>query len=271
MPRINAGNLTIDYMEFGEGMPIIFIPGITEFKDAFQFQLAGLQNRYRAISYDLRQGLKRHSEYTLDLLVDDLHRFIQALNLSGAVICGHSFGGLIALQFAVRYPHMTKALVLVSAFAAPPADVSERFLTNISAINHPFHKSIGAKLKMHMTKLLAGGTPQALAMEYEVSAVRTIARQAEKTSQTTINQRLRIIQKTDLRPFLGGIQTPSLVIAGAKDRPYFLSSTQELYENIPDASLDVLEGGGHFCFLTRHDQFNAVLDEFLNERLAEIS
>ncbi|MHB1459381.1 MAG: alpha/beta fold hydrolase [Armatimonadota bacterium] len=271
MPRVNAGNLTFDYIEAGEGMPIVFIPGITEFKDAFQFQLAGLQKRYRAVSYDPRQGLKRHSDYTLDLLVDDLHRFIQTLNLSGAAICGHSFGGLIALQYAIRYPHMTKALILISAFAAPPDDISERLLSSISAISHPFHRSMGAKLKMHMTKLLAGGTSKAISMEYEVSAVRAIARQAEKTSQTTINQRLRIIQKTDLRPFLSSIQTPSLIIAGAKDRPYFLSSAQELYENISDASLEVLENGGHFCFLTRHDQFNAVLDEFLNERLAEIS
>ena len=271
MPRISAGNLTIDYMESGEGMPVIFIPGITEFKDAFQFQLAGLQSRYRVISFDLRQGLKRHSEYTLDLLVDDLHRFIQALSLSGAVICGHSFGGLIALQYAIRYPYMTKALVLISAFAAPSDDASEKFLSSISAISHPFHRSIGAKLKMHMTKLIAGGTPQAIAMEYEVSAVRAIARQAEKTSRTTINQRLRIIQKTDLRPLLSAIQMPSLIVAGAKDRSYFLSCAQELYENIPDASLEVLEGGGHFCFLTRHDQFNAAFDEFLNERLAEIS
>lgn len=271
MPRINAGNLTIDYIENGEGMPVIFIPGITEFKDAFQFQLPGLMNRYRAISFDIRQGLKRHNEYTLDLLVDDLHRFIQALNLSGAVICGHSFGGLIALQYAIRYPHMTKALALISAFAAPPADASERFLLSISAISHPFHKSIGARLKMHMTKLFAGGTPHAIAMEYALSAVREIARQAEKTSQTTINQRLRIIQKTDFRSCLNNIQSPTLVVAGAKDRPFFLSSAQELYENIPDATLEVIENSGHFCFLTRHDQFNAILDEFLNKRLAEIS
>lgn len=271
MPRINAGNLTIDYIESGDGMPVIFIPGITEFKEAFQFQLAGLRSRYRVVGYDLRQGLKRHADYTLDLLVDDLHRFIRSLNLSGAVICGHSFGGLIAMQHAIRYPHMTKALVLISAFPSSPDDASESFLSSISAISHPFHRSIGAKLKMHMTKLIAGGTPHAIAMEYEVSAVRAIARQAVKTSRTTIDQRMRIIQKTDLRPFLSEIQTPTLVVAGANDGPYFLSSAQELYESISDASLDVLEGGGHLCFATRHDQFNAALDEYLNERLAEIS
>lgn len=271
MLRINAGNLIVDYHETGMGLPVIFVPGITEFAGAFQFQFQGLQNSYRLISYNLRQGLKRPGEYTLDLLADDLRRFIEEVDLSGAVICGHSFGGLVALKFALRYPEMTRALVLISGFAAPPPDTSDRFLASISAAGHPFHRSLGARFKLHMARLLSGGSPHALTMEYAMSAVRTIARQAEKTNQTTIDQRMRIIRTSDFRASLPEILAPSLIVVGAKDRPFFLSSAQEMYEGIPDASLEVLEDGGHFCFLTRHDQFNAALDDFLKERLARIS
>ena len=271
LPKISAGNLIIDYNEAGVGMPLVFIPGITEFKEAFQFQFLGLQDSYKIISYDVRQGLKRAGEYNLDLLVEDLRKFLDALDITSAVICGHSFSGYIAMQFAIQHPERTSALVLISGFPSVPQEPADRFLASISATGHPFHASIGAKFKLHMTRLLSGRTQRALAMEYEVAAVRMIARQAAKTSRTTINQRMRILQKADFRSSLSEIVTPTLVIVGAKDRAFFLSSSQELYENIPDATLEVIEGGGHFCFLTRHDQFNAALDEFISDRLAEIS
>ena len=37
------------------------------------------------------------------------------------------------------------------------------------------------------------------------------------------------------------------------------------------ASLEVIEGAAHFCFVTRHDQFNTAVDDFLAQRLAAIS
>ena len=271
MPRTQIGTLTLDYFEAGLGVPMIFIPGITELKEAFAFQFRGLEDSYRIISYDVRRGLKRSTDYTLDLLVQDLRRLLEALNLPNAVICGHSFGGLIALQFAATYPAQTDALVLVSAFASPPPVPQERLIGWISSTGHPLHRSIGASFKVHMTRLLGRKTLDALAMQDEAAAVRLIAREAEKTSRTTITQRMRIIQKTDLRAMLPQIQAPTLVVAGATDRSFFLSSAQELYEHIPKAALEVIEDTGHLCFLSRHDRFNAAVDDFLTEHLAEIS
>jgi hypothetical protein len=62
----------MDYIEEGTGMPIVFIPGLAEFKEAFAYQTRGLHEHYRVISYDVRRGLKRVTDYTLDLLVNDL-------------------------------------------------------------------------------------------------------------------------------------------------------------------------------------------------------
>jgi 3-oxoadipate enol-lactonase len=91
-----------------------------------------------------------------------------------------------------------------------------------------------------------------------------------KTSKTTITQRLNILKTPDLRPALPQITAPTLVVAGAKDSAYFHSCAQEMYRKMQDANLEVIEGAGHFCFLTRHDQFNMAVDEFLTDRLGEI-
>ncbi|HUV03680.1 MAG TPA: alpha/beta hydrolase [Armatimonadota bacterium] len=270
MSRIQIKALVLDYSESGTGVPVVFIPGITESKEAFAFQLCGLGDSYRVISYDVHRGLKRSADYTLDLLVNDLRMLLDALKVDSAAICGHSFGGLIAMQFAVQFPERTKALVLVSAFPTSPELRQDRLLGWISSAGHPFHKSLGTSFKVHISRLLGRRTSGALAMRDQVSAVRGIAAQAAKVSRATVNQRMRIIQKTDLRPALSQIQAPTLVVVGAGDRSLFLSSAQELYESIPEASLEVIESGAHFCFLTRHDRFNTAVDEFLTEHLAQL-
>jgi len=269
--RIQVDTLTVDCHEAGAGVPLVFVPGITEFKEAFTFQFRGLQDSYRVISYDVRRGLKRSTDYTLELLVNNLRNLLDALKLRSAAICGHSFGGLIAMQFAIQFPERTSALVLASAFPASPEPHQDRLLGWISSAGHPFHKSLGASFKVHISRLLGRKTSRAVAMQDQFAAVRSIADQAAKISRATINQRMRIIQKTDLRLALPQIQAPTLVVVGARDRSFFLSSAQELYESISNASLEVIESSGHFCFLTRHDQFNAAVDEFLAERLAQIS
>jgi pimeloyl-ACP methyl ester carboxylesterase len=271
LPTIRVNTTTVDYYEAGTGLPVILIPGITEFKEEFVSQFHGLSNSYRLISYDPRRGLKRASDYTLDMLVEDLRRLMSALGLHGAVICGHSFGGLVAMEFALQYPDLAKALVLVSSYASVPHIPADELVAATSSAGHPFHRGIGTAFKLRIARLLGRKTAGTVAMEDEVSAIRTVARQAEKTSKTTIYERMKIIQKTDLRDRLPLIEMPTLVIAGAKDRAAFLSSAQQLYESIPNAALEVLEGTAHFCFLTRHDQFNTVVDDFLTSRLAEMS
>jgi len=258
-------------MESGHGVPIIFTPGITEYKEAFDFQFGGLQDSYRVISYDLRRGLKRSQDYTLNLLVEDLRLFLKAKGLTSAVICGHSFGGLVAMRFAVTYPEQTMALILVSSFPSLPQKVSaEHFLNTISSVDDPLRTSIATRFRVFMDRLFRRTTTGALAMEHQVEAVLAVANQAMKTSRTTITQRLNIIKTTDLRPVLPQITAPTLIVAGAKDNAYLLSSAQEMYRKMQDANLEVIEGAGHFCFLTRHDQFNMTVDEFLTGRLGEI-
>lgn len=269
MTRAHIDSRTIDYLEAGSGIPIIFIPGLTEFKEAFVFQFRGLEDSYQTISYDLRRGLKRSTDYTLDLLVEDLRKLLEALKLNSAVICGHSFGALVGAKFAIQYPEQTDALILASGFASHPQVPQDRMVSWISSTGHPFHKSLGTAFKVQMARLLGRGS--SLGMQDEVAAIRMIARQSAKTSQITTAQRMRIIQKTDLRGELSQILAPTLVIVGARDKSFFLSSAQEMYESIPEASLEVIEGTGHFCFLTRHDQFNTAIDEFLTEHLAELS
>lgn len=268
MSKISSNNLIIDYDMAGYGAPIVFIHGITESKKAFYYQMTGLQNDYKVINYNLRLGLKNSAEYTLDLLVDDLKRFLEMLNISSAVICGHSFGSLIAIQFALTCPHMTNALVIISGLALHP-NIPDNLFDSLSA-SGKHNGSMSIRLRLQVSKLFKNKFWNEHKKSHENPTLRTLALEANLVSKTTVSQRMRIIKKTDVRDLLPAISAPTLVTAGANDRAFMLSGAQYMYEHIPDSSLEVIENSGHFCFITHHDLFNAALDEFLKERLTQI-
>lgn len=113
MPTAEIDGLRINYSEAGSGLPIVFVPGLAGAKDVFHYQFSGLSDHYRVISPDLRQ-VRGRDNYTLDLLVNDLDRFLTAIRLPMAVIAGHAFGSLIALKFAATRPQRCVALVVIS-------------------------------------------------------------------------------------------------------------------------------------------------------------
>ena len=70
---------------------------------------------YRTISYD-RSGLGRSpaaTERNLEALVADLEQVVRAYAPQGAIIVGHSYGGIMARLLTARQPQLVKALVLV--------------------------------------------------------------------------------------------------------------------------------------------------------------
>jgi pimeloyl-ACP methyl ester carboxylesterase len=71
----------------------------------------------------------------------------------------------------------------------------------------------------------------------------------------------------DVRPHLGDINIPAMVIAGSHDRITVDSAGKELAELLPKAELTVLPGCGHMSMLERHKDFNQMLERFLDDTL----
>ena len=94
-----------------------------------------------------------------------------------------------------------------------------------------------------------------------------LAANSGNIDRNTLAARFSILQKTDMTPQLSSINASTLIIAGACDRAEILSGSQVLEQQIPGAELEVIEGAGHFCFYTRHDLYNAAVDEFLIRNL----
>ena len=96
----------------GEGDTVILIHGfsldVRQWNDQFEF----LANQYRVLRYDMRGfGKSMTPTGTPYTHTDDLKALLEYLNIQQAHILGHSFGGRVAIAFALLYPEMTLSLI----------------------------------------------------------------------------------------------------------------------------------------------------------------
>lgn len=135
MPHIETPEgMRIRYEERGTGRPLVLAHGFGVSLEMWMPQVLALSERNRLITWDARghggSSAPGHREaYSMEVLAQDLRALLEQLGaVDGAVIGGMSFGGQIALQYAVDYPADTYALVLSDSTtrgSEPPRDSRE--------------------------------------------------------------------------------------------------------------------------------------------------
>lgn len=261
MPVIHIDGLQVSYSDLGTGLPIVFVPGVAGSKDWFHFQTSGLSDRYRIISYDLRSARGR-SEYSLQTLVNDLDKFLTALKLPGALVIGHSLGGLIALEFALRYPNRCLGLVLSSVTPAFP-ELSD---TEMIAALLPGEIKVESFFKRLWKRLF--GAKQGTADDY--SSLSFLSRKIENLDPATLEARLNLLRKTNLTAALGRIEVPTLIVAGSEEKPYILAGAQLMEQSIDGCIMEIIENADHYFFYTRHDLYNSIIADFAAHKVVRV-
>jgi pimeloyl-ACP methyl ester carboxylesterase len=262
LPSVNIEGLKVGYAEKGTGLPVIFIPDLTGSRHWFKYQLSGLSEHYRIVSCDLRQASRRPA-YTIELLTKDLESFMNARRIISAVITGHGFGGLIAQHFALTRPQKTTALILSSTFPHLPPLSAQQIMDLLAPGPVAFESPVTAFFRRLFGQRQAG--------EEAADGPGWLAKQNAGLTRQTLEARIEIVQQFDSTSRLSEITLPTLMVVGSEDQASILAGTQHLYEGIPDASLEVIEGADHFSFYTRHDLYNDVIDDFLASHLAELA
>jgi pimeloyl-ACP methyl ester carboxylesterase len=236
------------YREWGEGPPLILLPGLAGGIGLVTPLARLLARSFRVISYQLRGeencfDLRRRVE--LKDLVQDLHEFIEWRGLERPDVLGLSFGGVIGLEFAARYSHRLNSLTVQGVGARFDRNllkiVAGMVLSgyplpaNNSFINQFFH-------------LLFGRGPQPR------ERIEFVTRQCWQTDQCTMAHRFRLVRKLDLRPRLSKIRTPVMIITGARDVVVSDKSVLDLCSGIEDARFVRLHNGGHLAFLVEPER-----------------
>lgn len=116
---ISTNGINMHYVTQGAGPLLILLHGFPEFWYSWRHQIPVLAaHGYRVVAPDLRgynDTDKPKSGYDIPTLLRDIAGLITALGEERAIIVGHDWGGILAWQFAIDYPHMTVKLIGLNA------------------------------------------------------------------------------------------------------------------------------------------------------------
>jgi proline iminopeptidase len=124
---VDANGVMIYYKIFGRGKPLVIVhggPGASH--DYFLPYLTPLARHYQLLFIDERgsgrsQTLEDVSAYTVENMADDVEAVRQALGLGQVSLLGHSYGGVLAQAYALKYQKNLSSLILASTFSSTKA------------------------------------------------------------------------------------------------------------------------------------------------------
>jgi 3-oxoadipate enol-lactonase len=219
---------------FGSGQPLLLIHGFGASGALFQPLIPALALRHTVIVPDLRgHGNSRRLPLAdgLARFAADLDDLLDLLRVGPAFVIGHAAGAAIAQQLALDCPTRVAGLVLVSATAC-------------------------------------GATSRVRPAERIRSGLAGLVSRSGSAGDYTAEAGERLIQSFDSRPWLGQLDVPALVVAGAADTVAPPQQAREIASRLPFARLEIIPNAGHWLIQTHPERLLDVTLRWLREESA---
>lgn len=234
----------------GTGPPLVCVPGMDGTGKLFYRQKPLLARDYRVATYALRDTTSEMAR-----LIDDLAVVIRSISPSNepTIILGESFGGTLALSFALERPELVRALVIINSFP--------RFLpqTRLSVVIQTLQvfpwKAMTLVRQFTATRLHSQFTHR--------DEIRRFLKLTAATTRRGYLNRLRILKRYDVRDRLHQITAPTLLLAAEEDHLVpSVEQAQYMAERLPRATSRVLHGHGHICLIAPNIDLGTILRDW---------
>ncbi|HET9747582.1 MAG TPA: alpha/beta hydrolase [Chitinophagaceae bacterium] len=251
--------MRLEYAEQGDadGVPVIFLHGLGDSWHSFESVLSQLHSSVHAFAISQRgQGDSERpaKNYTPKDFAADVAEFIKQKNLKKAFIVGHSMGGIIAQQFAISYPELTRGLVIIGAGPV--------FKNNPGVPE--FYEEV---LKMEGSisrKFMDDFQKSTLSGPIDSSYYSLLVEEGMKVPLAVFKEALGGLMEVDLTAELKLISAPTLAFWGSKDAFFAFAGQQVLVDNIKNVKLIVYGNTGHALHWQEPEKFAGELMNFVN-------
>lgn len=264
--QIKIGAVNTNYHDIGEGRPVFFIhgsgPGVTAWAN-WQLNLAPIaKHGLRCVAPDMMgfgyTDAPEELHFSKDDWVDHFAAFVDSQTSEKIAIVGNSFGGAIALAYAIRFPERVDRMVLMGAAGLnfPITDELDKIwghiptlenmvnMMKIFAYNPALVKKDLAELR-HNASLRPGVMEAYSAMfpEPRQEAVRALASDEGAVAK---------------------VEASTLIIHGHDDRVIPVDVSKRLFELLPNSEIHMFRNCGHWTQIEKNSRFNALVGEFLS-------
>lgn len=258
------GRFSIDVREEGSGEPLVFLHGISGLD--WNAVLEELAQSHRVIA-PRHPGFGDESQTELDDLSDLVYAYLDlldALDLDGVPLVGHSLGGMIAAELAATQPARFSKLVLLAPmglwdgerpifdfFACTPREMAAAFFADPQG---EAAQSAGEAGLARMAQTEIGTSEHNSLVEIYVERAKTLA---------TAAKYLWPIPNRGLDKRIHRISTPTRLIWGSQDHVVPTSYADDFANAIRGAEIRMIESAGHELMLEQPESVTAAIEEFI--------
>lgn len=258
MSNIRIHNLIFDYYDQGKGDVLLFLHGLGSSKHDWEFQIPYFSKKYRTIVPDLRGhgNTEIPSEYGINFMTSDIVELLKVLQIKKVTVIGFSMGGAIAFELAAGYPELVTKIVIVNS--GPDfnnmGNIGEELLHNRTLY-------LKEKGLIPLAKDLAFNMfPE----DHQIQLRNAFEERCKKNDFNAYHNSFITLMDWGLGNRIKDILIPVLIVAS--DMDYTPISFKEAYlKKLKNATLKVIHNSRHGVIMDQPDEFNKILNSFLND------
>jgi pimeloyl-ACP methyl ester carboxylesterase len=253
--------MKLNYIELGEGQPLIVLHGLFGSLDNWMTLGKEWAEDYNVFLVDQRNhGQSPHSkDFTYSLLAQDLFEFIEEHNIENPIILGHSMGGKTAMEFAVNYPKKLEKLIVVDIApvsyevhhyeiidalkSVPLSEIKSR--KEADGVLSKKIKEFG--VRQFLLKNLYWKEKEQLAWRFNLEV---LADEIIPTSEFSISAKK--------------FSKPTLFIKGGNSNYILKEHESKIGEKFSNYKLNSISGAGHWVHAEKKDEFSKIVNDFLS-------
>lgn len=260
MKNLTVGDLKIYYQDLGSGYPVVLVHGMGSDLTIWEGIIPHIQKNFRTLALDLRGhgcSSKPPGPYSMEIFSQDIIGFLKHLDIRQAHFMGHSMGGAVLQELAIRKPELFNSLTLISSFAYVDQHLEEVLLKLLRSLRDEGYADFFKEC------LKLANTPQFIEKnkEFFLEIEKVMAK---KSSIPSLEHTINACLKINFIESSTKIKTPTLIISGEEDAFVSVEHGMKIKNSIPHSKIEIMSDASHNMLVEQPDRTYRLIKKFLN-------